>query len=310
VRVSSHAGGAVERVLALRVFPGFARLPTDHLALLAEYTYERYFSKGDLIASPGRMVTSMHFVRSGIINVLREGVVVRSFSAGAVVGGLAGLTRDPKGQHLVAGDDTDTFEVAIDDMEDFLEDSFPTLVVVMRGLAGGVLEMRRKLPRDAGFVDDVGDFVRPEIELNLVERILFARRLLAYGHSRVEAMAELVREMELCRFAAGQVVYREGDGAVASYLVYSGGVRCTSASGQSFVMGPDSVIGGIDSMANAKRWYTATAQTDVVALRSAVTSLIDVVEDHPDMGLELLRVLAGILKGLQDREYEARAASR
>jgi CRP-like cAMP-binding protein len=298
-----RATGTVERVLALRAFPGFARLPTDHLAGLAECTVERDVRRGEALALSGTPVPSVFFIRRGRVHVVHEGVAVRSFTGGAVVGGLAGLTRDPEGQHLVAAEDTDVFEVAVEDMEDFLEDSFPTLTVVMQGLAQGVRELRRQLPRDAGYRDDAGEFLRSERALGLVERVLFARNLLAFGRARVEAMAELVRDMAIARFRAGQVLYREDDEARDSLLIYSGAVRCASSSGQRFLMGPDSQIGGVDALARARRWYTATAETDVVALRSDVTNLLDTIEDHPDMGLDIVRVLARTMKTLQYRVY-------
>lgn len=302
--------GRIERVIALRAFPGFNGLPPDHLALLADFAYDRYFRRGDAVTLPGGPVSSIFFIRRGKVNVIHDGVVVRTFTSGAVVGGLAAMTRDPQGQHLVAAADTDTFEVHVDDMEDFFEDSFPTMLVVLRGLALGVLETRLQFSDDAGYerVDD-GNLVRPIGELGLVQRILFARRLMAYGRGRIEALAELARDMEVLRFSKGDVLYRQGDPATHAVLVCSGGVQCESDLGQRFVIGPESTIGSIDSMAGVPRWYTATALTDIVALRSDVTNLIDVIEDHSEMGMGMIRVLAKMLRSLQERLYTAIASS-
>jgi CRP-like cAMP-binding protein len=71
--------------------------------------------------------------------------------------------------------------------------------------------------------------------------------------------------------------------------------------GQRFGFGPSSSVGGIDSLAGLPRWYSARAGTDVVALRSDVENLLDVFEDHPDIGIEMLRVLARTLMTLQAR---------
>jgi CRP-like cAMP-binding protein len=54
----------------------------------------------------------------------------------------------------------------------------------------------------------------------------------------------------------------------------------------------------MDSIAAEPRWYRAVAQTDVVALRSDAAHLMDVIEDHPDMGIAMLRSAAKSLTDL------------
>jgi hypothetical protein len=212
---------------------------------------------------------------------------------------LAALTRDPVGQQIIAQGDTEVFEVFMDDMEEVFEDSFPILVTVIRGMARGVLETRLRIPGTAGFSSETIAESRRGEKLGLVERILFTRHLIAYGKARVEAIAELAREMEERRLPAGSVLWEENDPAPFQYLIYSGVVDCSTSKGHQFAFGANSVIGGIDSMSDAPRWYRAVARTDMLVLRSDVTHLIDVIEDHPDMGVDMLRVLAGIMLAIQ-----------
>jgi CRP-like cAMP-binding protein len=71
-----------------------------------------------------------------------------------------------------------------------------------------------------------------------------------------------------------------------------------------FRLGPDSAVGGIDSIAGQPRWYRAIAETDVVALRGSTEVLMDVIEDHPDMGVDMIQSAARVLlelHGEQDR---------
>jgi CRP-like cAMP-binding protein len=142
---------------------------------------------------------------------------------------------------------------------------------------------------------------RAPSELGIVERAMFVRRLMTYGSARVEALAELAREMAVVRVPAGTALYDIGDAAPYSLLVYSGVVSCETKTAQQFRLGPDSVVGGIDSIAAEPRWYRAVAETDLVALRADTAHLMDVIEDHPDMGLDMLRSAARILAELQDR---------
>lgn len=308
-RVARGSRGQVERVLALRTFPGLADLPPAHLAVLAEIVDERFFRAGTPLFLPGRPVASVHLIRRGQVSILREGIAVRSFGPGGTVGALAALTRDPAGQHVVATEDTHTFEANVDDFEDVLEESFPTLLGALRGMATNVLEVRKQLGPSAGFTETKSPVAAIPSRLGLVERILFFRRLLAFGRAKVEAIAELAREAEEVRAPAGTAFWQAGDPARHSLLVVAGEVRCEAPDGQRFILGPDSQVGGIDSMSGLPRWYSAVAATEVVALRSEVTHLLDVIEDHPDMGLEMLRVVGGFLMRLQSELYERKVKS-
>jgi CRP-like cAMP-binding protein len=243
------------------------------------------------------------------VSILREGTAVRSFGPGGVVGALASLARDPAGQHVVAMEDTHTFEVNVDDFEDVLEESFPTLLGALRGMATNVLEVRKQLGPSAGFREPKSSASSSPSRLGLVDRILFLRRLLAYGKAKIEAIAELAREAEEIRVPAGTTLWQAGDPSSYSLLVVAGEVTCEAPDGQHFVLGHDSQVGGIDSIAGLPRWYSAVSATEVVALRSEVTHLLDVIEDYPDMGLEMLRVVGGFLMRLQSELYDRKLQS-
>jgi CRP-like cAMP-binding protein len=294
----------VERLLALRTFPGLAEIDAKNLALIADLIVERTFSKGETILSPGEPVRAMHFIREGTVAIMRNAVPVRHYGTGDVVGGLAALAGAERGQHVVATTDARTFEVDRDGYSDVLEESFPLMHATLRGIMRSVLATRRTLPIDAGFTAPVVEAMRPAPAFSLVERVLFVRKLLAYGRARVEALAELARDMTVVQAEQGVEFYKAGDTSTYSLLVWSGVVRCETDRGQIFRLGPDSVVGGIDSIAAQPRWYRAVADTDVVALRGDTEVLIDVIEDHPDMGIDMLRSAARVLlelHGEQDR---------
>lgn len=299
--MSRDTSGQVERMLALRAFPGFSELDMSQLVVLAEIVTERFFHSGTALSTPGKPVTTVTLIRHGRVNVLRDGVPVRMFGAGDVVGGMAAITRDPVGQHIVAVDDVDAFQLEGEDMADVFEESFPVLHAVIRGLARGVLSVRKQMAPGAGYRPPEPPATGVSEPPGLVERILFLRGLLAYGKARVEALADLAREMEYVQVPAGTVFWQQEDASRYSLLILGGIVDCENADGQSFAFGPNSSVGGIDSLAGLPRWYGATARTEVTALRSDVENLLDVFEDHPDIGIEMLRVLARTLMALQAR---------
>ncbi|HEX4338339.1 MAG TPA: cyclic nucleotide-binding domain-containing protein [Polyangiaceae bacterium] len=295
------ASRRVERVLALRSFPGLALVDPAHLAVMAEVAEERAFRKGEVMLTPGTPVRSMHLIRRGDVAILREGIAVRTFRGGDIVGAIAALTRAPEGQHIIALTDTTTFEIDVSDFEEVLEESFALLLAALRGTLRGALECRLQIPGDAGYSLPPLEPTRTTTELGLVERVLFLRRLNPFGAPRVEALAELAREMVEVTFRAGAQIWRLGEPSPYSLVVWSGVISAITETGQRFRFGPDSVVGGIDSIAAEPRWYIARAETDVVALRGDASLLMDVIEDHPDMGIAMLRAAAGSLTDLYAR---------
>ncbi len=302
--------GRLERLLALRSFPGLANVDATNLSLLADAAVERTFPKGATVLAPGRPVHAMYFIRDGELAILRDGIAVRTFTGGAIVGAMGVLSRSPLGQHVVATKTTRTFEIPEDDALEAFEESFPLLYAALRGMLRGVLAARREIPENAGFSSPVDPMPRSRPDFGLVERVLFVRKLLTYGRGRVEALAELAREMVPVTFEAGTLLWRVGDPAPHALLVYTGIVECVTDRGQKFVLGPDSVAGGIDSIAGDPRWYDATARTEIVALKSDVAHLIDVIEDNPDMGLDMVRAAARILLDLNDKRDRIRLETR
>lgn len=290
----------VERVLSFRSFPGLASVDPTTLASLADLATERTFPGGATLIEPGGRVRAMHLIRSGTVAVLREGRTLRRFGAGDFVGAIASLTREAVGQQVVAETEVRTFEIDSREFLDVLEDSFSLLHAALIGILRSVLGARKSIFPDAGFAEPP-PVKRPDAELGLAERVLFVRRLLTYGHAGVEAVAELAREMRALRIPEGQVLWEAGDHAPHALLVWSGSVGCTTPPGQTFRFGPDSVVGGIDSIAGEPRWYRAVAETDLLVLKSGAAELLDVLEDHPDMGLSMLRGAARILSELNER---------
>lgn len=295
----------VERVLALRSFSGLSDVDSTHLGLMAEVARERAFERGSVLMAPGEPARAVHFVRRGTVAVLRDGVTMRRYGQGDVVGAIAVFSRDPAGQHVVAEDEVRTFEISRGEMEDVVEESFPILLASLRGMMRTALSLRRELTQSAGYGPPPPETDRGPLGDDLVEHILFARRLLTYGRARVEALTELTRAMVRFEAPAGTVLWHEDDPSHDSLLLFSGTVRCATRSGQEFRFGADSVIGGIDSIAGVPRWYGATAETDVVGLRGRAETLFDVLEDHPDMGIDMLSTAARVLMRLFEERDRA-----
>jgi CRP-like cAMP-binding protein len=302
VRAEAVDVAPVERVLALRTFPVFEGLSPSELAVMAEHVRPRRFEPGDAVFRPDAPVRALHFVVQGRVALLRHGRARRNLGPHEVVGGLASLMQDPAGQHAVATEPTVTLQLDRDEMAEVFEDNFPIFLGVLRVMARMLVTARKKLGNDGGHPPSGAlHWMRELGELGLVERILVLRRTMDFAGAEIEALADLAQEAEEIRLAPGRTLWRVGDTADHSLILISGRVVCYAETGQELDFGPGSVVGGVDSLCDDPRWYTAVARGEVRGLRIEAQDLLDVIEDNMAMGMNLLRVIAGGIHQIDQR---------
>jgi CRP-like cAMP-binding protein len=284
---------AVQRTLMLRTFPAFAQLGPEDLALLAAIARERRFRAGEVMHAPGAPVMAFHMVVDGRVQMYVDGAPLRVLEGKSVVGGLAALTGDPRGAHAVALSDILALEFDTEDIQDVYEDNFSIVNGVIRGLSTALRSIQidaggaqaRRASRKLGTISGGRS-------LTLVDKMFFLRKTTNFGESSIEALAELATSARECRFAAGELIWRCGADADYSLMICSGVVSCQPEKGDAFEYEGGWVVGGLDSLAHKPRWYDARAVSDVIALHMSRSSLFDVLEDHTDMALVLVRGLA------------------
>ena len=82
----------------------------------------------------------------------------------------------------------------------------------------------------------------------------------------------------------------------------------TANDAQHFELGSGALAGGLDALGFLPRWYAARAETELVALSIRRDQVIDIIEDDIELGIELLRSLAGELRNLLERAEDAPGA--
>lgn len=113
-----------------------------------------------------------------------------------------------------------------------------------------------------------------------------------------DAVAHLVRQVELVDTPAGQAVVREGEPADALFVVLSGGVNVTKANGQYLAfLGPGGFFGEMALwMPDARRSAHCIAQAPTRCVRLSKLCLEDFCRAHPATGLiiysTIIRTLA------------------
>lgn len=302
----------MRRILILRSFPPFAHLTPDVLASVARYARERTFSAGVRIHREDTPVTGIHFLVEGEVEVRRHGRSLLTLGPRSAVGGLGVFAQESEGYECTALRETVTLEIHADDVQDVFEDHFALTRAALHGLAGEILDVRHRLGDAAGFVSDsASSSPAPSHELDLVERMVFIRRALTFGEGRLDAIADLAREAEEVRCEPGTRLWTAGDPADHVLQIVSGTVECSTEAGQQrFRLGRDRTLGGLDTMAERTRWYTASANDEMVALRIDGETLFDVFEDDAEMARDFLRLLARDLLGLYERAADLEGPAR
>lgn len=302
-------GAVLERVLLLRTFAPFVDLAPSHLAAMAEMAEDRFYPAGAEIQPEGVPVRHVHYLLSGEVEIRRRGQVVRTLGERSVIGGLDALARVQSASQVVARSDVTAFSFSQEDQRDVFEDDFEVLIGIMRSVARGYLEARRAAGGDGGFRPDDESAPMPRAPLGLVDKLAFLRRTGPYNEARLEAVAELARESPEVRIAAGERLWRAGDPSGSSLVIVAGVVAGAADGGrQRFRFSTGSIVGGLDSLAAVPRWFDAEALTEVAAIQVSYGVLLDLLEDHTEMAMDLLRVLASGVLALRERNAAGRVA--
>jgi CRP-like cAMP-binding protein len=292
--MSDHDPILLRRLLELQRFPLFDGAELAELAMLAENVVEMSYASGAIVAEAGR-VEAVHLILSGQIDTGPERFGVRE-----AFGWLDVLARRPLASAAVAVGETRTLRLAASDLGEILEDNFGLLAIAIRELATRTLAVQ-----DAGLLDHRAAAAPIASPLGLVERMIVLRRQIPFTSARLEALAILAYESKERTWSPGELVSRCGDPAWAAYFVLEGDVCASSSDRDPAVLGPGCVIGVLEGLAGLRHTATVTAVTSVRALEIASTTIFDVLEDHPELGLAILATFAG---GLLDTPAPAATA--
>jgi hypothetical protein len=273
-----EAIGTLERVLALKKLPAFADLhPTDLAPLAARAIPRRLPADAALpLAAEGG---SMHLLIEGCVRAHGE-----TRDAPAVLGLIELLAgKAPPPLRTTAA--SLTLEIGRRALVEVLEDEFDVWLATLRHVCAHALE--RGVPRPTDAFDprgaDLGD---------LAERIALLRRIPPFAGLGIHALGQIASEMEPIAADAGATLWSAGDAAGHVLVIASGVVHCDGGDGAVRDVGAGTLLGLAEALCVDRRSYRAEARSAVRALRLDTEALIDVLEDDPDAGVELIRVIA------------------
>ncbi len=283
---------AMERVLQLRVLPPLDRLPPLYLGAIAQRAKERFFRRGAILLNALSPVGAAYLVVEGRVAVSTGPNGHTEIGPGNTVGFLELLARLDRGVEARAMNDTLTLELDWDTYLGLCDDHFPILHNYLQFLAGQLVSDPIRLRLGAGAATPRTAGGAAGGNLDLVERILALSTDHAFSNTSLDAIAELARHALHARHSAGQTIWNRGDEAGGFVLLTSGSVMCRSEDGRVWQSQPTLALGLHEALSGSPRWFEATAATAVAGLEIQIAPLLDILEDHLELGIHLVSQLA------------------
>jgi CRP-like cAMP-binding protein len=295
-----HFVGALERTLFLRKLALLRGLASRELAVLTEVARERFVRAGEAVLVCGECVSQFFIVVDGWVRVTGgehpSGIVQGPEQP---IGFLSLLSRDPEGLEVEAATDALLLEIDGDVVFDLLEENHYFTDQVIVSLGRELLAARREVAAGThlGGVDPI--LTIPDRPLTEVERLLIIRSG-PLGTASLDALGRFARSVEELRYPAGTRLWSAGDLSGATLVILSGRVRCVQPErGNTFTCGPGYPLGNVEAQCRERRWYDATAETDLVVLRGTMESFHDVLEDDFELAMTFVSNFAGRLIALR-----------
>ncbi len=283
--------GPLDRVLFLRTLPALDGLASSQLAAVAQHAREQFVPRGTAMLRPDQPADAVFVIVDGQVTVSWAGGRTRVVGGGEAVGFLELLARSPQGIDVRADVDTLALELDWDAQLDVCEEHFGILLQYLRYLSGRFLVEFRAAPFDVNAA--AADLIRPDAKaLNLVERLEVLSRSRAFSTTTLDALNELAHHVAEVSLQPTEAWWRRNDPADHFMLIARGLIRGDTDEGASFRLGPAAAVGMHEALRGERRWFDAVPETEGVALRIDVEPFIDILEDHFDMAVDVMSVLA------------------
>jgi CRP-like cAMP-binding protein len=280
--VSDPSPSVLRRLLTLRHVRELAAATLPELAALAENLEEIGLPAGAAVGTPGQRQPALYIVVHGRL----EAAGGASWGPNRMFGAVEVLADRAPAEVVRAAVATTALRLDGNACVELLEDNFGTLVLVLRDLA------RRLAPFTSGRRARVAPPASAD-PLDMVQRLIVLRGQLPFAAGRLQALATLAQLSEEVRWPAGTVIVRAGALADAVLVLLEGTVAVRGDDGTTTIRAAGDAIGGLETLAGGRHAATVEAVTATRALVSRGDAVLDVIEDHTDLGLAMIEAIAG-----------------
>lgn len=269
-----HDPAVLRRLLLLRQLPLFAEVDLAELVVVAENVVESTFMPGEPVAPAHVRLPCVQLVVDGRVELATD--PRRAWSSRQALGLVEVLAGRPLPAPAVATAVTHTLELEGVDLFEILEENFGLLAAVLRVLATRVLDVGAYHP---SVVEPV---LPPSSLFGLVDRMIVIRAQVPFLAARMQPLTMLAHAAREVTWLPGEVVVTEGEPTRDVYMIGEG-VHAGAA------------IGALEVLAARPSPATVVATTTTRAVVLSGTAIFDVLEDHCELGLATLVMLASAL---------------
>jgi ATP/ADP translocase/HEAT repeat protein len=140
----------IEKLLALRAAPVFAKLRSEDLAVLARIAEIETFERDATIFAEGEMGDALFVVVRGAVDIRREGRLLATLKKGEAFGEMAVLDAQPRSATATAAERTEVLRIGSEDFYDSLHEQAEIAEGIIRMLSARLREANEALERERG----------------------------------------------------------------------------------------------------------------------------------------------------------------
>lgn len=145
--------------------------------------------------------------------------------------------------------------------------------------------------------------------MSLKEEVDILRNIPLFGKIEPSKLKLLAFTSERLTYHADQVLFHQGDPGDSAYIILSGeaDVVVDSPAGPLVVakLGRNAIVGEIAILCDVPRTATVKAKSELVTLRISKELFFKLITEFPQMGIEIMRVLADRLERTTHQLREA-----
>ena len=147
--------------------------------------------------------------------------------------------------------------------------------------------------------------------MSLDEEVKLLRNIKLFANVESSKLKLLAFTSERLTFEAGHVLFKQGDAGDAAYILIEGKaeVMIDTPGGSMLVatLERNAIVGEIAILCDVPRTATVTAKGKLVALKIVKDVFLRMINDFPEMAVEIMRELAQRLEATNEQLREAKA---
>ncbi len=146
--------------------------------------------------------------------------------------------------------------------------------------------------------------------MSIEEEVEILRRIPLFANVEPAKLKLMCFASERITYQGGQSLFEQGDIGDAAYIIVDGSADVIVTHDAPIVVaqvGKNDIVGEIAILVDIPRTATVTATSELTALRITKDLFFRMITDCPEMGVEIMRVLAQRLEQTTAQLLEARA---